>query len=54
MKEIIRNIPFGYPLLNNSEKKEIIKVLSGNILAHGPRTKNLKKNFVNLQKHLTL
>ena len=50
MKKITRNIPFGYPLLNNNEKKEIIKVLSGNILAHGPRTKKFEEKFCKFKK----
>lgn len=45
MKKITRNIPFGYPLLDDNEKKEIIKVLSGYILAHGPRTKKFEEEF---------
>lgn len=50
MKKITRNIPFGYPLLNNNEKKEIIKVLSGNILAHGPRTRKFEEKFCKFTK----
>ena len=45
MRKIKKNIPFGYPLINTKEKKELQKVLEGYILAHGPRTKKFEEEF---------
>ena len=50
IKKTIKNIPFGYPLIGKEEKNEIIKVLSGHILAHGPRTKMFEKEFCKFTK----
>ena len=30
-------IPFGKPLIGKTEKKAVLRVLSGNILVHGPK-----------------
>ncbi len=47
---MIKKIPFGFPLINKAEKLEIRKVLTGYILAHGPRTKRFEKEFCNFTK----
>ena len=38
-------IPFGYPQIDNIEKKLVNKILSGPILAHGPYVKKFEENF---------
>jgi len=38
-------IPFGKPLIDYREKKEVQKVLSGNILVHGPKATEFENIF---------
>ena len=40
-----KNIPFGFPIVSDSEKNEVKKVLNGYIFAHGSRIKKFEKNF---------
>ena len=41
----MRIIPFGKPIIGSEEKKAIAEVLSGNILVHGPKSKEFEKAF---------
>jgi len=43
-------IPFGKPLIGTAEKKAILKVMSGNILVHGPKVVEFEKNFSKFTK----
>lgn len=43
-------IPFGKPLIGNAEKKAVQRVLSGNILVHGPRTLEFENIFSKFTK----
>jgi hypothetical protein len=38
-------IPFGKPLIGNAEKKAVQRVLSGNILVHGPKALEFENFF---------
>ena len=38
-------ISFGKPLIGKAEKKAVQKVLSGNILVHGPKAVEFEKIF---------
>ena len=40
-----KNIPFGFPIVGDSEKNEVKKVLNGYIFAHGSRIKKFEKDF---------
>ena len=41
----MKKIPFGKPIIDQKEKKEVNKVLSGPILVHGKKIINFEKNF---------
>ena len=43
-------IPFGKPLIGSSEKKAVNKVLSGNILVHGPKAVEFENIFCKFTK----
>jgi dTDP-4-amino-4,6-dideoxygalactose transaminase len=43
-------IPFGKPLIGKAEKKEVQKVLSGNILVHGPKAVEFENSFSKFTK----
>jgi len=43
----MKNIPFGYPIILEEEKKAVLKVLDGPILTHGPTVKNFETQFSN-------
>ena len=43
-------IPFGKPIIGKAEKKAILKVMSGNILVHGPKAVEFEKNFSEFTK----
>ena len=45
LKFIMKNIPFGKPLIGKVEKKEIQNVLEGPILTHGPKCLEFEKQF---------
>jgi len=46
----MRNIPFGKPLINDAEKRAVIKVLNNPILVHGPKSKEFEAAFANYTK----
>jgi len=41
----MRNIPFGMPIIGNEEKEAVLKVLSGNVLVHGPKAHEFEHAF---------
>ena len=43
-------IPFGKPLIGNAEKKAVQRVLSGNILVHGPKALEFENSFSKFTK----
>jgi dTDP-4-amino-4,6-dideoxygalactose transaminase len=43
-------IPFGKPLIGKAEKKAVLKVLSGNILVHGPKATEFENIFCKFTK----
>lgn len=43
-------IPFGKPLIGREEKKAVLKVMSGNILVHGPKSTEFENNFSKFTK----
>jgi len=43
-------IPFGKPLIGKAEKKAVLKVLSGNILVHGPKAVEFENIFSKFTK----
>ena len=43
-------IPFGKPLIGKAEKKAVEKVLSGNILVHGPKAVEFENIFAKFTK----
>jgi len=43
----MRNIPFGYPIILDEEKKAVLSVLDGPILTHGPKVKEFETQFSN-------
>ena len=45
-------IPFGKPLIDSKERMAVQKVLSGNILVHGPKIIEFEKNSQNLQNQI--
>ena len=38
-------IPFGRPYIDHNEKTEVLNVLDGHILTHGPKCKEFEKLF---------
>ncbi len=40
-----RKIPFGFPIVNNSEIKQVTDVLKGNVFAHGPKNTKFENDF---------
>jgi perosamine synthetase len=48
--KINNQIPFGKPLISNLEKNAVQKVLSGNILVHGPKSKEFEGIFCKFTK----
>ena len=46
----MKQIPFGKPIITQSEKKEVNKVLSGPILVHGRQITNFENKFSNFVK----
>lgn len=40
-----RVVPFGYPIIEDEEKKAVLAVLSGPILVHGPKAKEFEVAF---------
>ena len=38
-------IPFGRPHIDQREKNEVLNVLDGHILTHGPKCKDFEKSF---------
>ena len=38
-------IPFGRPYIDDNEKAEVLNVLDGHILTHGPKCKEFEKLF---------
>jgi len=47
---MMRNIPFGRPMIDEAEKNTVIEVLSNPILVHGPRSKDFEKKFAEYVK----
>ena len=43
-------IPFGKPLIDSKERMAVQKVLSGNILVHGPKIIEFEKKFSEFTK----
>ena len=43
-------IPFGKPLIGKTEKKAVLRVLSGNILVHGPKAIEFENIFSKFTK----
>lgn len=41
----MRIVPFGKPMLGREEKQSVLKVLDGDMLVHGPRTKEFEVSF---------
>jgi dTDP-4-amino-4,6-dideoxygalactose transaminase len=46
----IRNVPFGKPMIDQAEQKAVMDVLSGDVLVHGPKTKEFEKRFAEYTK----
>src|SRR4030042_4292718 len=46
----MRNIPFGKPLIGDTEKKAVMDVLNNPILAHGPKSKEFETAFADYTK----
>jgi len=44
-EENLKEIPFGTPILGEEEKRAVLEVLSGPILAHGPKAKEFEASF---------
>ena len=42
---MIRNIPFGKPLIGNAEKEAVLNVLSNTQLVHGEKCKEFENAF---------
>ena len=48
--KINNHIPFGKPMISNLEKNAVQKILSGNILVHGPKSKEFEHIFCKFTK----
>lgn len=46
----MRNIPFGRPLIDDAEKRAVIRVLNNPILVHGPKSKEFETAFADYTK----
>ncbi|MCK4826084.1 DegT/DnrJ/EryC1/StrS family aminotransferase, partial [bacterium] len=44
---MMRNIPFGKPLIGDEEKRAVMEVLNNPILVHGPKSKEFETAFAN-------
>ncbi len=42
-----RSIPFGRPWITDAEKQAVLRILSGDILTHGPENKQFESDFSN-------
>jgi len=42
---LLKNIPFGRPIIGDEEKQAVLEVLDGPILVHGPRAKKFEEDF---------
>ena len=47
----MRNIPFGRPDIGEEEIEEVVKVLRGPQLVHGPRAAQFEKDFAKFCKY---
>ena len=45
MEIIVRQIPFGKPIIGKKEKDAVLEVLNGPILVHGPKAKDFEAQF---------
>lgn len=45
-----RNVPFGKPMIDEMERRAVLEVLSGDVLVHGPKTKEFEKKFAEYTK----
>jgi perosamine synthetase len=45
MEEKTRTLPFGKPLLDESDKQAVLDVLNGTTLVHGPRSRQFEVDF---------
>lgn len=45
MEIVMRQIPFGRPIIGDDEKRAVAEVLDGPILVHGPRAKAFEEDF---------
>ncbi len=49
-KLLIRNIPFGHPIIGQEEREAVSEVLKGPILVHGPKIKEFESAFAAFTK----
>jgi perosamine synthetase len=45
VKDVVRNIAFGKPLIGDEERRAVMEVMGGTQLVHGPRAKQFETDF---------